>query len=154
MDPNSSLYNYHSPLGRSHFNRITAAEKQRREYLGEINQMIDETEFIVTFGKRPPPPLPVCLRSPKSKNTIAITPAESLSQEEIDRFINEKVKTLTPKRPLRPIHYTKRTESALLNSPTFNKSKLRLSQTQLSLDQIPTKRPQLELEDSSEEDGL
>ena len=115
--PKSRLYNYHSPLGRSRFNRVTTNEQQRKEYLGEIHDMFDETEFLVSFGKHPPPPLPFCLASPKSKNKISITTPESLSQEEIDQLIKQKVKSLTPKRPLRPIHYTRRTESALLNSP-------------------------------------
>ena len=116
MNPSSRIYQFNSPLARSHAKRVSIAEKQRVEYLNEINEMIHETDYLVSFAKNPSTPLPACLSSPRPSEKIKVQPPTT--PEEREELLFKKPKSLVPKRPLKPIHYTKRTQSALFCTPS------------------------------------
>ncbi|EAY09060.1 hypothetical protein TVAG_180340 [Trichomonas vaginalis G3] len=123
-------------MSRSRTKRVALTKKIRSDYLDEIRDIVHQTDFLLKHTNAPPRRLPGWLSSPKPIEKIVVKIPED--PEEKYRFLNTPPKSLTPKRPLKKVHLTKRFNGGV--DDYVYTSKVKLSKLE---DEYPQKDEQL-----------
>ena len=111
MQNRSLTKNEPEGLARSRVKRIEIVKQAKVDYLNDIQEIVQSTDFLVYFNHTSNQSLPKWMSSQKPHAKIEVT--LPVDQEDRMAFLTQKPKSNVVKRPLKPVHYTKRTDYSL-----------------------------------------